>query len=186
MVFRENQCRRYKRCKCLEATSPAELAVFDHQNSLLCYCMVHFVFDVVPQSLLWESRFYGKQIQKVTDGITALRQFLSANITSLDEKALFDSTISCFDTSIPRKILQGFIWLDGSFFRKRTFRRKTEITTGSAHFLIHVQNQPCRVRKLTQLHIAYFHATNFIVIRKSECAGLIPKERHYWCLMTLA
>lgn len=72
------------------------------------------------------------------------------------------------------------------FFRKRTFRRKTEITTGSAHFLIHVQNLPCRVRKLTQLHIAYFHATNFILIRKSECVRLIPKERHYWCLTTLA
>ena len=71
-----------------------------------------------------ESRFYGKQIQTVTDGITALRQFLSANTTSLDEKALFDSTISCFDTSIPRKILQGFIWLDGSVLENALFEER--------------------------------------------------------------
>ena len=182
MGFRENQCRipEDKRCKCLEATSPAEVAVFEHRNSPEFYHMAHFNFDVVPQSLPWESRFNGKRFQKVLDRITALRKFLSVNTTSLDEKALFDSTISCFDTSIPHKILQAVIWLsDRTSLRKRSFRRKTETTTGMAHFLIYTQNQPCKARKLTQLRIAYFNATNFMVIRKSQCASLIPKERHY-------
>ena len=162
-----------KRCKCLEATSPAEVAVFEHRNSPECYHMAHFNFDVVPRSLPWESRFNGKRFQKVLERITALRKFLSANTTSLDEKALFDSTISCFDTSIPHKILQGVICLSDRTYWKR------ETTTGLAHFLIYAQNQPCRAIKLTQLHIAYFYATNFIVLRKSQCASLIPKERHY-------
>ena len=189
MGFRENQCRipEDKRCKCLEATSPAEVAVFEHRNSPEFYHMAHFNFNVVPQSLPWESRFNGKWFQKVLDRITALRKFLSVNTTSLDEKALFDSTISCFDTSIPHKILQAVIWLsDRTSLRKRSFRRKTETTTGMAHFLIYTQNQPCKARKLTQLRIAYFNATNFMVIRKSQCASIIPKERHYWCLMMLA
>ena len=168
-----------KRCKCLEATSPAEVAVFEHRNSPECYHMAHFNFDVVPRSLPWESRFNGKRFQKVLERTTALRKFLSANTTSLDEKALFDSTISCFDTSIPHKILQGVICLSDRTYWKR------ETTTGLAHFLIYAQNQPCRAIKLTQLHIVYFYATNFIVIRKSQCASLIPKERHY-CLMMLA
>ena len=154
-----------KRCKCLEATSPAEVAVFEHRNSPECYHMAHFNFDVVPRSLPWESPFNGKPFQKVLERITALRQFLSANTTSLDEKALFDSTISCFDTSIPHKILQGVICLSDRTYWKR------ETTTGLAHFLIYAQNQPCRAIKLKQLHIAYFYAANFIVIRKSQCAS---------------
>ena len=154
-----------KRCKCLEATSPAEVAVFEHRNSPECYHMAHFNFDVVPRSLPWESRFNGKRFQKVLERITALRKFLSANTTSLDEKALFDSTISCFDTSIPHKILQAVIWLFDRTYWKR------ETTTGLAHFLIYAQNQPCRAIKLKQLHIAYFYAANFIVIRKSQCAS---------------
>ena len=154
-----------KRCKCLEATSPAEVAVFEHRNSPECYHMAHFNFDVVPRSLPWESRFNGKRFQKVLERITALRNFLSTNTTSLDEKALFDSTISCFDTSIPHKILQGVICLSDRTYWKR------ETTTGLAHFLIYAQNQPCRAIKLKQLHIAYFYAANFIVIRKSQCAS---------------
>ena len=105
------------------------------------------------------------EFQKVLERITALRKFLSANTTSLDEKALFDSTISCFDTSIPHKILQGVICLSDRTYWKR------ETTTGLAHFLIYAQNQPCRAIKLKQLHIAYFYAANFIVIRKSQCAS---------------
>ena len=53
-----------KRCKCLEATSPAEVAVFEHRNSPEFYHMAHFNFDVVPQSLPWEVDLMANDFRK--------------------------------------------------------------------------------------------------------------------------